>query len=42
MYFQVSRDGRPTQPAAKVSTFKGPFHLPRMLVMLDQMLPAEG
>jgi N-acylglucosamine 2-epimerase len=34
----LRRDGQPTQPAAKGSTFKGPFHLPRMLLMLDQML----
>ncbi|MGI6695276.1 MAG: AGE family epimerase/isomerase [Christensenellales bacterium] len=37
-YGYLRRDGKPTQPAAKGSTFKGPFHLPRMLVMLDQML----
>ena len=37
-YGYLRRDGKPTQPAAKGSTFKGPFHLPRMLIMLDQML----
>lgn len=37
-YGYLRRDGKPTQPAAKGSTFKGPFHLPRMLVMLDKML----
>lgn len=37
-YGYLRRDGRPTLPAAKGSTFKGPFHLPRMLVMLDKML----
>ena len=25
-------------PSTKGSTFKGPFHLPRMLSMVDQML----
>ena len=25
-------------PACKGSTFKGPFHLPRTLLMCDQML----
>lgn len=37
-YGYLRRDGKPTLPAAKGSTFKGPFHLPRMLMMLDQML----
>lgn len=37
-YGYLRRDGVPTQPAAKGSTFKGPFHLPRMLILLDQML----
>lgn len=37
-YGYLRRDGEPTQPAAKGSTFKGPFHLPRMLILLDQML----
>ncbi len=37
-YGYLRRDGKPTQPPAKGSTFKGPFHLPRMLLMLDQML----
>lgn len=36
----LRRDGKPTSPPAKGSTFKGPFHLPRMLVMLDDMLTA--
>ena len=31
-------DGLPTQPSTKGSTFKGPFHLPRMLIMTDIML----
>ena len=37
-YGYLRRDGLPTQPPCKGSTFKGPFHLPRMLVMADQML----
>ncbi|MDL2324192.1 AGE family epimerase/isomerase [Ruminococcaceae bacterium OttesenSCG-928-A16] len=37
-YGYLRRDGKPTLPAAKGSTFKGPFHLPRMLIMLDGML----
>lgn len=37
-YGNLRRDGKPTEPACKGSTFKGPFHLPRMLVMLDQIL----
>lgn len=37
-YGYLRRDGKPTLPAAKGSTFKGPFHLPRMLIMLDKML----
>ncbi len=37
-YGYLRRDGQPTQPPCKGSTFKGPFHLPRMLLMLDQML----
>lgn len=37
-YGYLRRDGEPTMPSTKGSTFKGPFHLPRCLVMLDQML----
>lgn len=37
-YGYLRRDGKPTEPACKGSTFKGPFHLPRMLIMLDTML----
>ncbi len=37
-YGYLRRDGKPTEPSTKGSTFKGPFHLPRMLVMVDQML----
>ena len=34
----LRRDGKPTEPPCKGSTFKGPFHLPRMLSMVDQIL----
>ena len=37
-YGYLRRDGKPTAPPCKGSTFKGPFHLPRMLVMCDTML----
>jgi N-acylglucosamine 2-epimerase len=37
-YGYLRRDGKPTQPPCKGSTFKGPFHLPRMLLMADNML----
>jgi len=37
-YGYLRRDGQPTQPPCKGSTFKGPFHLPRMLLMADRML----
>jgi len=37
-YGYLRRDGKPTQPACKGSTFKGPFHVPRCLIMVDQML----
>lgn len=37
-YGYLRRDGKPTQPPCKGSTFKGPFHLPRMLLMVDEML----
>lgn len=37
-YGYLRRDGIPTQPATKGSTFKGPFHLPRCLIMLDIMM----
>jgi len=36
-YGYLRRDGLPTMPSTKGSTFKGPFHLPRMLIMVDQM-----
>ncbi len=34
----LRRDGKPTEPPCKGSTFKGPFHVPRCLTMLDTML----
>ena len=33
-YGYLRRDGLPTMPSTKGSTFKGPFHLPRMLSMV--------
>ena len=37
-YGYLRRDGKPTQPACKGSTFKGPFHVPRSLILVDQMM----
>ena len=37
-YGYLRRDGKPTEPPCKGSTFKGPFHLPRMLTMVDCMI----
>ncbi len=37
-YGYLRRDGKPTEPACKGSTFKGPFHLPRMLIMVDTLI----
>ena len=37
-YGYLRRDGKPTEPPCKGSTYKGPFHLPRCLIMLDQMV----
>ena len=41
-YGYLRRDGQPTQPPCKGSTFKGPFHLPRMLSicggLIDEIL----
>ncbi len=37
-YGYLRRDGKPTLPACIGSTFKGPFHVPRCLIMLDKML----
>lgn len=33
----LRRDGKPTEPAAKGSTFKGPFHVQRGLIFVDQL-----
>ena len=37
-YGYLRRDGLPTMPSTKGSTFKGPFHLPRSLIQCDTML----
>lgn len=37
-YGYLRRDGKPTMPPCKGSTFKGPFHLPRMLSMADMLI----
>lgn len=37
-YGYLRRGGKPTEPPCKGSTFKGPFHLPRMLMMVDQLI----
>ena len=37
-YGYLRRDGKPTQPACKGSTFKGPFHVPRCLSLVDIMI----
>ncbi|MCF2662587.1 AGE family epimerase/isomerase [Pseudoflavonifractor phocaeensis] len=37
-YGYLRRDGLPTMPSTKGSTFKGPFHLPRCLIQCDTML----
>lgn len=37
-YGYLRRDGKPTEPPCKGSTFKGPFHLPRMLIMIDMII----
>lgn len=37
-YGYLRRDGLPTQPASKGSTFKGPFHVPRCLMAVDMMI----
>ncbi|MEG1476548.1 MAG: AGE family epimerase/isomerase [Oscillospiraceae bacterium] len=34
-YGYLRRDGKPTEPPCKGSTFKGPFHLPRALMITD-------
>ncbi len=37
-YGYLRRDGKPTEPPCKGSTFKGPFHVPRSLIMADQLI----
>ena len=37
-YGYLRRDGLPTQPASNGSTFKGPFHVPRCLMVVDMMI----
>ena len=37
-YGYLRRDGRPTMPSTKGSTFKGPFHVPRSLIITEQVL----
>lgn len=37
-YGYLRRDGKPTEPPCKGSTFKGPFHVPRSLMMADALL----
>ncbi len=37
-YGYLRRDGLPTQPSTKGSTFKGPFHLPRSMILADKAI----
>lgn len=37
-YGYLRRDGLPTMPPTKGSTFKGPFHVPRALCMTEQII----
>ena len=37
-YGYLRRDGLPTMPSTKGSTFKGPFHMPRCMIMVDTMI----
>lgn len=37
-YGYLRRDGLPTMPPTKGSTFKGPFHVPRALCMTEQVI----
>ena len=34
----LRRDGLPTEPPCKGSTFKGPFHVPRCLIIVDKLM----
>ncbi len=37
-YGYLRRDGLPTEPSTKGSTFKGPFHMPRSMILVDRMI----
>ena len=37
-YGYLRRDGLPTEPSTKGSTFKGPFHLPRSMILVDKTI----
>jgi N-acylglucosamine 2-epimerase len=37
-YGYLRRDGLPTEPSTKGSTFKGPFHMPRSMIMVDTLI----
>ena len=37
-YGYLRRDGLPTMPSTRGSTFKGPFHMPRCMIMVDTMI----
>lgn len=37
-YGYLRRDGLPTMPPTKGSTFKGPFHMPRSMTLVDMMM----
>ena len=37
-YGYLRRDGLPTEPSTKGSTFKGPFHLPRSMILVDKLM----
>ncbi|MHC1772036.1 MAG: AGE family epimerase/isomerase [Flexilinea sp.] len=37
-YGYLHRDGTPTLPPCKGNLFKGPFHIPRMLIMVERCL----
>ena len=34
----LRRDGNPIQPTCKSTTFKGPFHVPRCMILVDQRM----
>lgn len=37
-YGYLRRDGLPTMPSTKGSTFKGPFHMPRGMIFTDMII----